>query len=272
MDPPAVGAQHLDAQAVDLHVFAALGQTAQMVDHQAAHGIEFLVAEMRVEGRIEIVNFGGRLDAVVPGMVEQAKARAGALIEALLPLAEAGVAIMRVTESLDEGPVCLMERVAIEPETTAGELHDALSELGAELMVEALTALGQGSLHCVAQDSNAATYAEKLRNEETRIDWTRPAQEIQDHIRGLSPFPGAWFEMDVGGDEGKESKPERIKVQGSTRADGRGAPGTVLDEHLTVACGNGAVRLTRVQRAGKKPMLADAFLRGVHLPPGSRLT
>ena len=186
--------------------------------------------------------------------------------------AEAGVAIMRVTESLDEGPVCLMERVAIAPETTAGELHDALSELGAELMVEALTALGQGSLHCVAQDSNAATYAEKLRNEETRIDWTRPAQEIQDHIRGLSPFPGAWFEMDVGGDEGKESKPERIKVQGSTRADGRGAPGTVLDEHLTVACGNGAVRLTRVQRAGKKPMLADAFLRGVHLPPGSRLT
>ncbi|HML91267.1 methionyl-tRNA formyltransferase [Methyloceanibacter sp.] len=185
--------------------------------------------------------------------------------------AEAGVAIMRVTEGLDEGPVCLMERVAIEPEMTAGELHDALSELGAELMVEALTALGQGSLHCVAQDSRAATYAEKLRNEETRIDWTRPAQEVHDHIRGLSPFPGAWFEMDIGGDESKEIKPERVKVQGSARADGRGAPGTVLDEHLTVACGKGAVRLTRVQRAGKKPMLADAFLRGVHLPPGSRL-
>jgi len=185
--------------------------------------------------------------------------------------AEAGVAIMRVTEGLDEGPVCLLERLVIEPEMTAGDLHDALSGLGAELMVEALTALGQGSLHCVEQDSNAATYAEKLRNEETRIDWTRPAREVHDRIRGLSPFPGAWFEMDIGGEEGKESRTERVKVQGSARADGRGAPGTVLDEHLTVACGKGAVRLTRVQRAGKKPMPADAFLRGVHLPPGSRL-
>jgi methionyl-tRNA formyltransferase len=178
---------------------------------------------------------------------------------------ESGVSIMRVTEGLDEGPVCLMERLAIEADMTAGELHDALSALGAELMVEALFSLGQGTLHCVAQDDEAATYAAKLTNEETRIDWALPAQEVHDHVRGLSPYPGAWFQIVQNG------KAERVKVQGSTLEKARGAPGTLLDDRLTVACGDGAVRLTRVQRAGKKPMLADAFLRGVELPPSSRL-
>lgn len=178
---------------------------------------------------------------------------------------ESGVSIMRVTEGLDEGPVCLMERLVIEPSMTAGELHDALSALGAELMVEALSSLGQGTLHCMAQDDEAATYAAKLTNEETRIDWARPAQGVHDHIRGLSPYPGAWFQIVQNG------KTERVKVQGSTLEKGRDAPGTLLDDRLTVACGDGAVRLTRVQRAGKKPMLADAFLRGVELPPSSTL-
>lgn len=179
--------------------------------------------------------------------------------------AESGVSIMRVTQGLDEGPVCLMERLAIEPDMTAGALHDALATLGAELMVEVLTSLGQGTLHCVAQDDDRATYAAKLTNAETRIDWAGPAQEVHNHIRGLSPYPGAWFELVQNG------KTERVKVHGSTLEQGRGTPGALLDDRLTVACGQGAVRLTRVQRAGKKPMLADAFLRGVDLPPGSKL-
>jgi methionyl-tRNA formyltransferase len=179
--------------------------------------------------------------------------------------AETGVSIMRVTQGLDEGPVCLMDRVAIGPDMTAGELHDALAALGAELMVEALASLADGQLHCVEQDGSLATYASKLTNEETRIDWARPAQEVHNQIRGLSPYPGAWLQIIQNG------KTERVKVQGSTLEDGRGAPGTLLDDRLTVACADGAVRLTRVQRAGKKPMLADAFLRGVDLPPGSTL-
>lgn len=179
--------------------------------------------------------------------------------------AESGVAIMRVTQGLDEGPVCLMERLPIGPNMTAGELHDALSDLGAELMVEVLASLGEGKLHCVEQDGKLATYAAKLTNAETRIDWARPAREVHNHIRGLSPYPGAWFEIVQNG------KAERVKVQGSTLERGRGSPGHLLDDRLTVACAEGAVRLTRVQRAGKKPMLADAFLRGVDLPPGSTL-
>ncbi len=179
--------------------------------------------------------------------------------------AESGVSIMRVTPGLDEGPVCLMERIAIEPDMTAGALHDVLSALGAELMVEVLASLEEGTLHCVEQDDNLATYAAKLSNEETRIDWTRPAQDVHNHIRGLSPYPGAWFQIVQNG------KAERVKVQGSTLEKGSGAPGTLLDDRLTVACSDGAVRLTRVQRAGKKPMLADAFLRGVDLPLGSML-
>ena len=175
---------------------------------------------------------------------------------------ETGVAIMRVTEGLDAGPVCLVERVKIGPEMTAGELHDALAPLGAELMVKALAALENGTLQCRAQHDEAATYAPKLDNKETRINWRLLARDVHDRIRGLSPFPGAWFEIDQGG------KRERVKALGSVVAEGEGAPGTVLDDRLTVACGEGAVRLTAVQRAGRKPVSAEAFLRGVDLKPG----
>ncbi|MGD9196002.1 MAG: methionyl-tRNA formyltransferase, partial [Methyloceanibacter sp.] len=178
---------------------------------------------------------------------------------------ETGVSIMRVTPGLDEGPVCLMERVAIGPDMNAGALHDALSVIGAELMVEVLGSLDEGELRCIEQDNSLATYAAKLSNEETQIDWARPAREVHDHIRGLSPYPGAWFQIVRNG------KTERVKVQEATREKGHGAPGTLLDDRLTVACSEGAVRLTRVQRAGKKPMLSDAFLRGIDLPPGSSL-
>jgi methionyl-tRNA formyltransferase len=176
-----------------------------------------------------------------------------------------GVSIMRVTEGLDAGPVCLAARVEIGPDMMAGELHDALAPLGAELMVKALAALQDGTLECVDQDDKAATYAPKLDNKETRINWRLPARGVHDRIRGLSPYPGAWFEIDFNG------KRERVKVLGSERAEGDGAPGTLLDDRLTVACGEGAVRLTKVQRAGRTPTTGEAFLRGVHLAPGTVL-
>lgn len=178
---------------------------------------------------------------------------------------ETGVSIMRVTEGLDAGPVCLVERLAIRPNMTAGELHDALAPLGARLMVEALAKLQEGTLDCRPQHDGAATYAPKLDNKETRINWRLLARDVQDRIRGLSPYPGAWFEMSHGG------KRERVKVLGAELGDGAGAPGTLLDDRLTIACGEGAVRLTKVQRAGKKPMSAEAFLRGVALPAGTVL-
>ena len=179
--------------------------------------------------------------------------------------AESGISIMRVTEGLDEGPVCLMEREQIGPNMTAGELHDALSELGAGMIVETLAALESGTLSCVAQDDENATYAAKLKNAETRIDWLQPAKVVHNHIRGLAPYPGAWFEVELGG------KRERVKVLGPERVEGEGTPGTLLGDKITVACGEGAVRLTNVQRAGKKPMSADAFLRGVDLPASTVL-
>jgi methionyl-tRNA formyltransferase len=179
--------------------------------------------------------------------------------------AETGAAIMRVTEGLDAGPVCLVERVEIGPDMTASELHDTLSPLGAEAMVKALAALEDGSLDCRAQDDEAATYAPKLDNKEARIDWRLPASDVHDRIRGLSPYPGAWFEIELSG------KRERIKVLSAMLAEGQGVPGTLLDDHLTIACSEGAVRLIRIQRAGKKPMSVQAFLNGVTLKSGTVL-
>ncbi len=178
---------------------------------------------------------------------------------------ESGVAIMRVTEGLDAGPVCLVERVAISPEMTAGELHDTLAPLGAALMVQALATLEGGTLHCQPQDDGAASYARKLDNKETRIAWTLPAKDVQDHIRGLAPYPGAWFEIPKGAER------ERVKALGAVMADGDGVAGTVLDDALTIACGRGAIRLTKVQRAGKTPVTGQAFLNGATLQPGTIL-
>lgn len=172
---------------------------------------------------------------------------------------ETGVSIMRIIEGLDAGPVCLEGRVAISPDMTAGELHDALAPLGAELMTTALKELEENRLDCRSQHDEAATYAPKLDPRETHIDWRLPAREVHDRIRGLSPDPGAWFELDING------KRERIRTLRSTLTEGEGAPGTLLDDRLTVACAEGAVQLTEVQRAGKRPMAADEFLRGVKL-------
>jgi methionyl-tRNA formyltransferase len=176
--------------------------------------------------------------------------------------AESGVTIMKMDEGLDTGAIAMVERTAIAPDMTAGELHDALARLGADLMARALAALERGSLALTPQPAQGVSYAAKIAKSETRIDWSKPWKEVHDHIRGLSPFPGAWFEL--GG--------VRIKVLRSTKGEGSGAPGTVLDERLTIACGAGAVRLTQIQRAGKQPMAVEDFLRGTPVKAGTRAT
>jgi methionyl-tRNA formyltransferase len=152
--------------------------------------------------------------------------------------------------------------VAIGADMTAGDLHDALARLGADLMLRALAALERGSLALTPQGEAGVTYAAKISKDETRIDWTKPAAQVHDHIRGLSPFPGAWFEL--GG--------VRVKALRSTGAAGQGAPGMVLDDRLTIGCGDGAVRLIQVQRAGKQPMSAEEFLRGTPVKAGARVS
>ena len=177
--------------------------------------------------------------------------------------AETGICVMQMEAGLDTGPVGLVERMPIGRDTTAGELHDAMSMLGADLMGRALAALGRGGLAFTPQPEAGVTYAAKIDKDETRIDWSRPAREVHDHIRGLSPFPGAWFAL------GPEAA--RVKVLRCTRGEGSGAPGTVLDDALTIACGEGAVRLVELQKAGGKPMPAAAFLNGTALAPGAML-
>ncbi len=177
--------------------------------------------------------------------------------------AETGVAVMRMEEGLDTGPVGLVERIAITPEMTAGDLHDRMMVLGADLMARALAALERGGLVFTPQPADGVTYAAKIGKGETRIDWSRPASEVHDHIRGLAPFPGAWFPLGAA--------EARVKVLRSAVHAGAGAPGEVLDDRLTIACGSGAVRLGELQKAGKQPMSADVFLRGNAVPVGSRL-
>ncbi|GEO83616.1 MULTISPECIES: methionyl-tRNA formyltransferase [Alphaproteobacteria] len=175
--------------------------------------------------------------------------------------AETGMMVMKMDKGLDTGPVALARTVPIGPDMTAGELHDRLSTVGAEAMVEAMSALEAGILETVPQAEEGVLYAAKIDKAETRIDFSRDAAHVHNHIRGLSPFPGAWFELEVNG------KPERVKVLGATLADGEGRAGEVLDDALTIACGGGAVRLTRLQKAGGKPLDAADFLRGMPVVP-----
>ena len=174
--------------------------------------------------------------------------------------AETGVMVMQMEEGLDTGPVLMAERTPI-GRKTSGELTGELSRLGADLMVRALGALERGGVTPQAQSENGVTYARKILKEEARIDWTRSAHEVDCHIRGLSPFPGAWTEVNG----------ERLKVLYAEPATGNGRPGITLDDALTVACGDGAVRLRKVQRAGGKAMDADALLKGFAVPAGTQL-
>jgi methionyl-tRNA formyltransferase len=178
---------------------------------------------------------------------------------------ETAVVVMKMAEGLDTGPMAMAERIAIGPDMTAGELHDQLGRLGADLMVRALGALERGSLQLTPQPEAGVTYAAKIDKNETRIDWTTPWKAVHDHCRGLSPFPGAWFELPG------TSAPARIKVLRTTSGAGSGAPGTVTDDQLTIACGDGAVRILELQRAGRQPMKAEEFLRGTPLAAGMQL-
>jgi methionyl-tRNA formyltransferase len=175
---------------------------------------------------------------------------------------ETGVMAMKMEVGLDTGPIAMAERVAIGADMTTGELHDTLAPLGARLMLVALGALERGSLQLTPQPAGGATYATKIDKSETRIDWAKPWNQVHDHCRGLSPFPGAWFEL----------AGNRVKVLRTTKGEGKGAPGTVLDDELTIACGDGAVRLVELQRAGKQPMQADEFLRGTQIARGTVLS
>jgi methionyl-tRNA formyltransferase len=176
--------------------------------------------------------------------------------------AETGVMVMQMEAGLDTGPVAMAERIPIGPDSTAGEVAGRLSRLGADLMVRALAALSRGGLSTTPQAEEGVTYARKIEKSETRIDWRRPAADVHNHIRGLSPDPGAWCEMDFG------KGPERVKVLRSTLGQGSGVPGTILDDSLTVACGSGAVRLLELQRAGSRAMKADEFLHGSRVTAG----
>jgi methionyl-tRNA formyltransferase len=177
---------------------------------------------------------------------------------------ETAATVMKMDEGLDTGPVVMEERIAIGPDMTAGELHDVLAVRGAELMVRALAALERGTLQPTPQPEEGATYAAKIDKGETRIDWTRSWQAVQKHCRGLSTFPDTWFEW-----SGAQND-ILIKNINNNRGEGSGPPGTAISDRLTIACGEGAVRILELQRAGREPLTVENFLRGTPVPAGTR--
>jgi methionyl-tRNA formyltransferase len=178
---------------------------------------------------------------------------------------ETGVMVMKMDAGLDTGDVAMAERMPITDAMTAADLHDALARLGGDLMVRAIGALERGKLQLTKQSEQGVTYAAKIEKAEARIDWNKPARAVLRHIHGLSPFPGAWCEIGI------EGEPARVKILRCAMADGSGASGEVMDDHLRVACQQGALRILELQRAGKAPMKANEFLRGTPLKPPMRL-
>ncbi|MCW5701561.1 MAG: methionyl-tRNA formyltransferase [Bradyrhizobium sp.] len=179
--------------------------------------------------------------------------------------AETGVMVMKMDAGLDTGDVAMAERLTITDRMTASDVHDALARLGADLMVRAMAALERGTLQLIKQGEAGVTYAAKIEKAEGKIDWSRPAHAVLRHIHGLSPFPGAWSEMPVDGETA------RLKILRCEPAGGTGSPGTLLDDQLTIACGDGAIRIVELQRAGKAPMKTAEFLRGTPLKAGARM-
>jgi len=180
--------------------------------------------------------------------------------------AESGVMVMKMDVGLDTGDVAMAEKVVITDQMTAADLHDRLSRLGADLAVRAMAALERDQLKLSKQPAEGVTYAAKIYKAEARIDWNRPAHAVLRHIHGLSPFPGAWSELQTSGE------PARIKILRCSLADDAGAPGEVLDDELTVACSDGSIRIVELQRAGKAPMKAMDFLRGTPMKRGARFS
>ena len=172
-----------------------------------------------------------------------------------------GVTIMQMDEGLDTGPMLLSEAIDVADDDTAGTLHDKLAALGARLIVQALDGLASGRLRAAPQPAAGAVYAPKLTRTDEVIDWRKSAAEIVRQVRALSPSPGAWF----------AANGERIKLLAARLAEDSGAPGAVLDDRLTIACGGGALRALQLQRAGRGPMAAEDFLRGYALPAGTQL-
>jgi methionyl-tRNA formyltransferase len=179
--------------------------------------------------------------------------------------AKTGMIVMKMEKGLDTGPMALTKKVEISETMTAGELHDKLMLVGARAMVEAMEKLEADDLALEPQPEEGVLYAAKIDKAETRIDFSKPARDVHNHIRGLSPFPGAWFEAEING------KPERIKVLSSSMGEGHGEAGELTDDMLAVACGEGAVKLTRLQKAGGKPLDVADFLRGTPMPKGTKL-
>ena len=179
---------------------------------------------------------------------------------------ETGVMVMRMDAGLDTGDVAMAERMAITDAMTVADVHDALARLGGDLMARTMGALERGKLQLTKQSEQGVTYATKIEKAEARIDWNKPAREVLRHIHGLSPFPGAWCEMPLEGEQ------VRVKILRCAMTDGSGAPGEVLDEHLAVACKEGAIRILELQRAGKQPMKAEVFLRGSPIQTGARFS
>jgi methionyl-tRNA formyltransferase len=178
---------------------------------------------------------------------------------------ESGVMVMKMDAGLDTGDVAMAERIAVTDVMTASDLHDALAPLGADLMERAMGALSRDGLQLTKQSEHGVTYAAKIDKAEARIDWNMPARDVLRHIHGLSPFPGAWCEMPVDGE------PVRVKILRCEAATDSGSPGDLLDGRLTIACKDGAIRILELQRAGKPPMKANAFLNGTPLKPPLRL-
>jgi methionyl-tRNA formyltransferase len=179
--------------------------------------------------------------------------------------AESGVMMMKMDAGLDTGDVAMAERLAISDTMTAADLHDALAPLGADLTVRAMGALERGKLQLTRQSTDGVTYAAKIEKAEARIDWNKPARAVLRHIHGLSPFPGAWCELPIDGEQ------VRVKILRCELVDVSGEPGDLLDDRLTFACREGAIRILELQRAGKAPMKAEVFLRGTALKPPMRL-
>jgi len=179
-----------------------------------------------------------------------------------------GVQVMRMSEGLDEGPVLLSQTVPITADDTAASLHDKLAAAAATLAPEALAQIGSGRAVETPQASEGVTYAKKIKSREARIDWSRSAVELDRHIRGLSPFPGAWFEAPT------PKGPVRVKALMSrveAAVGAMGEAGELIGEGLQIACGEGSLRLTQVQREGQKPQSAEVFLRGLPLALGAKL-
>jgi methionyl-tRNA formyltransferase len=237
-------------EATEQEAFAALGADLAVV---AAYGLILPSAILEVPG-LGCINLHASL---LP------RWRGAAPIQRALLAgdAETGVTIIQMEPSLDTGPILAMERVPITPSTTAASLHDALADLAARMVGPAVHELASGRAKPRPQPQQGVTYAPKIDKAEARLDWSEPAASLERQLRALNPWPGCWTEVDG----------ERLLVLAGEIAAGAGAPGEILDERLTVACGEDALRLTTVQRAGGRPLSAGAFLRGFHLPVGARL-